>query len=81
MKISIDFDNTIICYDRIFNQVGIDLNLIPKDLPEGKNNVRNYLRAVGKENEWIEMQGYVYGQRLGDAEPYEGVKKFTGLCT
>ncbi len=80
MKIGIDFDNTIICYDNVFNIVGLEKGLIPNDLPWGKNNVRNYLRAGGNEEEWIKLQGYVYGKRLMNAHPFEGVKDFFSYC-
>lgn len=81
IKIGIDFDNTIICYDTVFNKVGIEKELIPQNLSCGKNNVRNYLRTHGKEEEWIKLQGYVYGERLFDASPFEGVKKFFSYCS
>ncbi len=78
--IGIDFDNTIICYDNIFNKVAIEKKLIPIDLPSGKNYVRDYLRSAGKEEDWIELQGYVYGARLLDNYPFEGVKDFFLYC-
>ena len=78
--IGIDFDNTIICYDSIFNKVAIEKKLIPVDLPSGKNYVRDYLRGVEKEEDWIVLQGYVYGARLLDNSPFEGVKDFFLYC-
>ena len=80
MRIGIDFDNTIICYNQVFNKIALEHNLIPETLPYGKNYVRDYLRKIGKENEWIKMQGYVYGKRLNNAEPYDGVKNFILFC-
>ncbi len=79
-KIGVDFDNTIICYDGIFNQIGIEKKLIPNNLPHGKKHVRNYLRNIGQEEKWIMLQGYVYGTRLIDAPPFEGVKQFFSYC-
>ncbi|SDT85522.1 HAD family hydrolase [Desulfobacula phenolica] len=78
--IGIDFDNTIICYDEVFNQVAIEKNLISAKLPSGKSYVRDYLRSMGQEEEWIKLQGYVYGTRLSDAHPFEGVKDFFSYC-
>ncbi len=80
LMIGIDFDNTIICYDEVFNQVALERNLIPAELPHGKNYVRDYLRKLGQEEEWIELQGYVYGTRLSDAHPFDGVKDFFSYC-
>ena len=79
-KIGIDFDNTIICYNEVFNKIGIEKNLIPENLPCGKNHVRDYLRKTGQEEAWIELQGYVYGAGLFDAYPFEGVKAFFLYC-
>ena len=79
-RIGIDFDNTIICYDDVFNTVGVENGLVPKSLPVGKGFVRDYLREQGQEHEWIWLQGVVYGTRLADARLYEGVKRFLGYC-
>jgi hypothetical protein len=76
MRLGIDFDNTIVCYDQVFHQVAREQNLIPADLPVSKQAVRDYLRAAGKEDRWTEMQGYVYGPRLTDAQAFAGVLDF-----
>lgn len=76
MIIGIDFDNTIVCYDGIFHRVALERGLIPEDLPQDKKSVRDYLRQIGREPDWTEMQGYVYGPRLIDAQPYPGVLEF-----
>jgi hypothetical protein len=34
------------------------------------------LRALGKEDVWTELQGYVYGARMAEAEAYPGVLDF-----
>ncbi len=80
MRIGIDFDNTIICYDSVFNKVGNEKGLVPDSLPLGKGHVRDYLRQNGKEDEWIWLQGYVYGSQLQSAAPYKGVKSFLKFC-
>lgn len=80
MKIGIDFDNTIICYDQVFNAVGIEKGLVPEGLHVGKGFVRDYLRKAGKEKEWVWLQGYVYGTRLSDATPYDGIHNFLKYC-
>jgi hypothetical protein len=71
--LGIDFDNTIVCYDEIFYRVAMERKLIPADIPPTKEQVRDYLRRVGREDEWTEMQGYVYGSRMMDVQPFPGV--------
>ena len=76
MIIGVDFDNTTVCYDGIFHRVAVERGLIPAELPQDKTTVRNHLRQTGHEPDWTEMQGYVYGPRLMDAQPYPGVLEF-----
>lgn len=80
MYIGVDFDNTIVCYDALFHKVAREQNLIPADVPVNKSDVRNYLRRVGREDAWTEMQGYVYGARMSEAAPYPGVMEFFQAC-
>ena len=49
LRVGIDFDNTIVCYDEIFHRVALERELIPRDTPKNKESVRDYLRQVGKE--------------------------------
>jgi FMN phosphatase YigB (HAD superfamily) len=79
-RLGVDFDNTIVCYDGLFHRVCRERNLIPADVPVSKSEVRNYLRRVGQEPAWTEMQGYVYGARMSEAEPYPGVLDFFRAC-
>lgn len=76
LRLGIDFDNTIVCYDQVFHQVAREQGLIPADLPVSKQAVRDYLRSMGQEDRWTEMQGYVYGPRLTDAQAFPGVLEF-----
>ncbi|MBU1340748.1 MAG: haloacid dehalogenase-like hydrolase [Proteobacteria bacterium] len=80
MRIGIDFDNTIICYDKAFNKAGVSCGLIPEDLPIGKGFVRDFLRNKGLEEKWIWLQGYIYGTRLCDATIYSGFRHFLDRC-
>lgn len=76
MRIGIDFDNTIVSYDTLFHKVAVEQGVIPADLPQTKLAVRDYLRRQGQEGIWTEMQGYVYGARMDEAEAYPGVFDF-----
>ena len=80
MLLGVDFDNTIVCYDALFHRVCRERGLIPADVPVNKSDVRNFLRRAGREEAWTEMQGYVYGARMAEAEPYPGVMKFFQAC-
>lgn len=72
MIIGLDFDNTIVSYDELFHCVALESRLIPRDLPVRKEAVRDYLRKAGNEDIWTEMQGTVYGSRMGDARAFDG---------
>ncbi|MEO8040921.1 MAG: haloacid dehalogenase-like hydrolase, partial [Betaproteobacteria bacterium] len=76
MRIGIDFDNTIVSYDALFHRAAVDKDLVPTDLPPSKLAVREYLRQLGREPDWTELQGYVYGPRMGEAVPFPGAVDF-----
>jgi FMN phosphatase YigB (HAD superfamily) len=76
MRIGIDFDNTLVSYDTLFHRVALEQELIPADLPQTKVAVRDYLRSVGREPAWTEMQGTVYGARMDEAQAYPGAIDF-----
>ena len=80
MRLGIDFDNTIVCYDALFHRVALEDGWIPASLPANKSDVRNHLRAIGREDVWTEMQGRVYGPRLVQASPFPGVLDFFRAC-
>ncbi len=80
MRLGIDFDNTIVCYDGLFHRVCVERGLISASVPTSKSEVRDHLRRVGREDAWTEMQGYVYGARMAEAAPYPGVLEFLGQC-
>jgi len=76
LRIGVDFDNTIVCYDEVFHRVARELDLIPVTVRVNKGAVRDHLRKIGREDDWTEMQGYVYGERMRDAQPFPGVLDF-----
>ena len=80
MLVGLDFDNTIVNYDRLFHRLACERNLIPSKLPAIKRAVRDFLRARGRENDWTELQGIAYGNRITEAEPFDGVKRFLARC-
>ena len=80
MVIGVDFDNTVISYDDLFHKLALDRSLIPASLPATKQHVRDYLRRVGKEPSWTELQGSAYGPHIREARPFPGVLQFFNRC-
>jgi len=80
MLIGIDFDNTIVYYDELFHRLALERELIPRNLALGKDRIRNYLRACGREDDWTLLQGYVYGERIREATPFPGAMDFFRRC-
>ena len=76
MIIGVDFDNTIVSYDRLFHTIATQQKLIPDDLAVNKIVIRDYLRAAGKEDQWTAMQGEAYGRRILESSIFPGVKDF-----
>ena len=76
MRIGIDFDNTLVCYDRLFHRAAVEAGLIPAEVAQSKNAVRDYLRREGCEPAWTELQGIVYGARMAEADAYPGAIEF-----
>jgi hypothetical protein len=76
MLIGIDFDNTIAAYDVLFHRVAVEKGLVPGDLSPTKLAVRGHLREAGREDDWTELQGYVYGPRMAEAAFFPGVLDF-----
>lgn len=76
MRIGIDFDNTIACYDGVFHAAALERGLIEASLPRDKNSVRDFLNGSGQKEAFTELQGYVYGARMDLVAPYAGAKEF-----
>ena len=74
--IGLDFDNTIVCYNEVFYTEAVRKNLIPLSIPPSKEKIRNELRRQGREDEWTELQGYVYGKCMHAASIFPGFLDF-----
>jgi hypothetical protein len=72
MLIGIDFDNTLVSYEKLFHRIAREQELIPEGFPASKVRIRDHLRALGREPEWTAMQGVAYGLRMVEAEPFPG---------
>ena len=72
IKMGLDFDNTIVCYDASIALLAKELLDLPPELPRTKLGIRDYLRAEGREPEWTAFQGELYGPGMRHAQPFEG---------
>ena len=73
MRIGIDFDNTLVCYDQLFWTLARDRGVVDESVPRRKDAVRDHLRTTGLESVWTTMQGEAYGPRILEATPFHGV--------
>ena len=73
MLLGLDFDNTLVHYDKLFHQLAIEKGLIEECFPINKTLIRDYLRRRGKDDEFTLLQGEVYGLRILEAEPAKGM--------
>ena len=71
MRIGLDFDNTIVCYDKAIELLAEELFELPKGLPRTKLALRSFLITEGRELEWTAFQGELYGPGMHYAEPFE----------
>ena len=81
IRIGLDFDNTIVCYDKLFCQLAEAKRLIPSGSEWTKKQVRDYLRRQALEHSWVELQGNAYGASIDGATPFSGVREFLTRCT
>lgn len=81
VRIGIDFDNTIICYDEVFAAAARQRGLVPDGWNGLKRELRDYLRAKpGGELAWQGLQGWVYGKGIKDAAIFAGMPEFLAAC-
>jgi hypothetical protein len=80
MLIGVDFDNTIVCYNRLFHRLALERGWIPAQLAADKSSIRDYLRGEDREDDWTLLQGIAYGSRIGEAAACPGVEAFFTQC-
>ena len=62
--LGLDFDNTLVRYDKLFHQLAVEKKLIKETFPCDKIAIRNFLRNEGKDENFTLLQGEVYGLRI-----------------
>lgn len=81
MRIGIDFDNTIICYDAVFRQLARQFKLVGDDYCGSKLDLREMLLSQpAGDLSWQRLQGKAYGEGIGYANIFPGVKEFIASC-
>ncbi len=80
MLIGVDFDNTMVCYDKIFFDVALEMGLINEGIEKSKTAIRDYIQAHHANQAWTLLQSEVYGARMSGARPYPGVTEFFECC-
>ena len=81
MKIGIDLDNTLVCYDEAFKKCGEKLDLLPASINPNRLEIREYIRKqINGEKAWQKLQGQVYGVGLSNAKLFPGVYRFLWRC-
>ena len=78
--LGVDFDNTLVSYDRLFAEAAAEQGLLPGPAAGSKEEVRDRLRQAGRENDWTWLQGWAYGPGMAQATPYPGALEFLRAC-
>jgi hypothetical protein len=78
MRIGVDFDNTIVCYDESFVAMAREEKLVPANGNfTSKTDIRSAVRALPEgEYQWQRLQGLVYGRYIDRARLFDGVAGF-----
>ncbi len=81
MRIGLDLDNTLICYEQVFLAEARSLNLLPDAWVGTKRQIKEELKSrSGGEKLWQMLQGRVYGPCINQAEMYPAVANFLLRC-
>ena len=81
MHIGIDFDNTIVNYDRLFFRCALEKNLVGSDVKPDKVLIRDYIRGLNRgEILWQKLQAKVYYYNMNQAELMNGADDFIREC-
>ena len=76
-RIGIDLDNTIACYEKVFERIALQMGLI-HERTEGwsKLQIRETLQKKGRNDLWTQLQGEVYGPGMQRATLFAGVREY-----
>lgn len=80
MRVGIDFDNTLVCYDDVFLKAALENKMLPASFAGNKTEVRDSIRRAAGDWAWTELQAEVYGRRMAEARMIEGAADFVAAC-
>ena len=79
-RIGVDFDNTLISYDKLIHAIALERGLIRPDTHKNKKTIRDAIRQLPDgEAEWQRLQAILYGPRMEEATLARGVRAFFDL--
>ena len=76
IRIGIDFDNTIVNYDNVFQKLATNFKLIKSNWFGSKQELRKKIIREKNEATWMKLQGLAYGQYMHLAKINKGVESF-----
>tara|TARA_Y100001934_G_scaffold28988_1_gene31787 strand:- start:37 stop:1671 length:1635 start_codon:yes stop_codon:yes gene_type:complete len=77
LRIGLDFDNTIACYDAVFLALAKEWGVVSADWIGGKSQIRDELRSRPRgERDWQRLQGQVYGRLMHRAQLFPEISNF-----
>ncbi len=81
MRIGIDFDNTIICYDKVFCDLAKARGLVDANYQGTKKELKETIQALPEGDlVWQTLQGKAYGEFIQQADIFAGCKEFIAEC-
>src|SRR5579862_984073 len=81
MRIGIDFDNTIICYDEVFCDLAKSQQLVESHYQGSKRELRDRIRSLPEGDlVWQRIQGKAYGEYIYRAKMFAGFREFIAEC-
>jgi hypothetical protein len=81
LALGLDLDNTVVIYDRLFHRCAVEHYSMPRDVPVGKTAIRGWFWSQPDGNTpWTELQGIVYGTRIGEADIAPGLEELLLEC-
>lgn len=79
--VGIDLDNTIVSYGNVLYRRALSCGWIPEGASTCKRAIRDRVRLLPDgEMKWQELQAYIYGPGMGEAELIDGVERFLEAC-
>ena len=77
LRVGLDFDNTLACYDQVFGAIAQEMSLVSSDWSGSKSEIRSVLRRrPDGERQWQQLQGQVYGKYMHRATIFPEVANF-----